>query len=267
MRKSFFAHSIVAVLLCLAGRGAAQASDITGVPTDWSGITLYANWYYGCEYEWGCGGYFEYPTAGNYLEGVGPEEYVSLNMNGTPGAEFSYGEVDDANGNPLDFVAFSNGYDTGPVTFTFDDDTTVNPITIQAFATDLYGYDPFTATVSAYNSNGQLLGTTSFSSVENDSDTYLFAFQPTYSAFVGISESNVLNTPDIASVVISTDGTEGSSNWFGTGALGVGLGAPEPGAFALTLLGVCLLVTGRVGAGRRAAAVQAEARNASPRRA
>jgi hypothetical protein len=107
-----------------------------------------------------------------------------------------------------------------------------SPVSVSGFATTLYENSPFTGNLSAYNSQGQLLGSLSFSSVEDPLQQYL-GYQ-SYSAVVGALDTNSLGpAANIASVVIST-----SDNDFALGTVAIS-DAPEPGTFCL--VGISLL--------------------------
>jgi len=227
----------------VAGLLACQGSlaDTIVAPTDFNmpGALSSIGWDYGCFYEYGpngCGisGPFG-NTVGGSLSGTGgfllgsmgvpTDSFVPVNFEG-----FSYSEVDDANGNPLDYIAFSNGNVSSPVTFGFFTDSFETATeAVSGFATTLYSFgDPFTATVSAYNAQGQLLGTTSATSVADPNDVCAGYFL-CQSAFVGVEDvSSQFN--NIASVVISTQ-----DNWFAFGTVEVA-SVPEPGTASLILL-------------------------------
>lgn len=211
-------------------------------------------WYVGCDYEYGgtapsdyqCGSYFE--SNQNYTNTVlqsnltGAYEGI-LNLTGVPEADFAYQEVDKYNSatgmydTPVDFVTFDNAQCItsncfGPVTFTFTD-ANGNAAAIYGLTTTIYSWAGFTANVSAYDAEGNLLGVVSFDSVENDQELDLGIFNPTYEATVGALD---LDSADIASLVISTVPAPGGV----AGAFAVGYTevspAPEPRAFVPILL-------------------------------
>jgi hypothetical protein len=134
--------------------------------------------------------------------------------------QYVYGEIDDANGNPIDYTVFDAGNRAvGPVVFTFANPDG-SPLSVAGFGTTLYGsldYESadFTGTVVALNGADQVLG----------SETYT---ADDYQAFAGIA--NLDGAADIASVVISSDDNE-----FEFGTVGVAPAVPEPGTFALVL--------------------------------
>jgi len=232
----------LALLAAVSGR-----ADTIVAPGDYNSSTSFAGWDFGCGVEFGCGSDESFgPVAGNFLNNdltFQPTGYLTATIP-VAGASFSYSEIDDANGNPLDFFAFNNGNATGPVTFTFADTTNTVPQGVDEFATTLYSPgNPFTAYVSAYNAQNQLLGTTSASAVADPGDTCAFGFG-CYSAFVGVQD---IGGPDdnIASVVISTTAPDSSQdNWFAFGTVGVA-STPEPGTWVLMLLGAAGCFAGK----------------------
>ena len=149
-----------------------------------------------------CGG--DYETLQNFVstdafDPVTGNVTSILTATSVAGADFAYQEVDrysavdQAYDIPVDYVAFNNGIVTGPVTFTFAGPTNA-PALVNGLVTTLYSYSPFTANLNAYDAQGRLLGSTSFSSVQND-ETYLNQFYPTYSAVVGFWTSGTIRKP------------------------------------------------------------------------
>jgi hypothetical protein len=243
------------LLTFVAGMTAHGDTIITPPGFPYSGS--YANWDYGCQFEYGCGSDQTFgQIASSYLA-----NYQTLQTTGnltatmsTAGSSFAYSEVDDPNGNPLDFLAFDNGSAASPVTFTFSNSADTAPEDANEFATTVYNFfNPFTAYVSAYNAQGQLLGTTSAVAVEDDNEVCAF-YYACYSAFVGVQD---LSSPvnDIASVVITTTESDPTQNdWFAFGTVEVSTSLPEPGTLALILFG------GAVWSFRRRREVSSESR-------
>ena len=215
--KSRIRHfAVAACALAILFAAEPARADSVYAPDTYGGDWSIGGWYFGCEFEYYCYDYFnpdlnyastvlEYGTVDGTVTATGPaaDQYV-------------YGEVDDSSGNPTDFTVFNiNGYPTGPVVFTFTNPDG-SPMSVAGFGTMIYGdLENFTATVTALNAAGEVLGTETYTAAD-------------YQSFAGIGYADGL--ADIASVVISTDDNE-----FGFGTVGVAP-APEPATFALILI-------------------------------
>ncbi len=220
--------ALIYCIVCVVGLATAQGDTITApsaFPTS-TAIWSYTNWYYGCQFEFGCDSDQTFgPVASNNLTNFQTGQFTGV-VTATfaaSGASFAYQEVDDLSGNPIDFVAFNDGSGTGPITFTFTSYQNGQPIAVAGFATNFYETSPFTATISAFNAQGVLLGSVSVPSVANNNETYLQIFgPPIYTAFVGVQDfAGSVQVANIASVVVST-----TDNWFGFGGVAVQVAAP-----------------------------------------
>jgi hypothetical protein len=229
----------LALLVCAIGR-----ADNIVAPADFSTSVSFGGWYYGCQFEYGCGSDESFgPIASTSLQSDidgSTTGYLTATIP-VDGASFAYSEIDDQTGQPLDFFAFNNGSATAPTVFTFSNASQTGPQDISEFATTLYNFfNPFTATVSAYDSQGNLLGSTTANATLDPGDTCAFYFS-CYSVFVGVDD---LSSPvaDIASVVVSTTQTDPTqNNWFAFGTIGVDE-TPEPSTFVLAgLAAACML--------------------------
>ena len=229
-------------------------ADTIIAPTDFTDATGYSAWQVPCEYEYGpvgpdCGGYYE--TGLNSLSSAISDAFAPQNdgypiVTGNSDANFAFQEVDGysqadrACDIPLDYVIFNNALDTGLVTFTVSS-LSNTPMLFARLVTTLYSYNAFTAHVSAYNAQGQLLGSTS-SVAAQQNEEYRNVFYPTYSALAGIVDTSAFSYADVASVVISATAPDGSEfDWLGIGATGT-IVAPEPGTLGLMLFAAAGMV-------------------------
>ena len=243
--KSFAISAALAAMFALSAAVRADSivdpATIPGAFADAGSI----GWYVPCNFEYGgsaindynCGGFFEINQSSFgtsvFLPTPGVTDNVTLS--GAPGSVFAYQEVDTFDQasqqaiQQVDAVIADNAQCIpgcfGPVTFSF------SPYNISGLGTTIYSQSPFDATVTAYDAAGNVLGSTSYSSTENDGLLYFSDANPTYLATVGVLD---ITRADIGSVVISTTPTtpDGVAGAFGIGTVEVA-GTPEPPTFLL----------------------------------